>query len=177
MGSPNKTALLPQSARHMCVQRRAIPMLLRLKDLSLRAKIKFLRELPAHYQTPVSATPSASVHEEVATYIISKTLLQWRVRKCVYHKIVKLNSLNSIPDFYPSFFATSYVDPLPDHFSKIDSLSPHVFPMLSRSQVQISMICSQALNACLRITARMPSIQHRKLIKQTSEEDMQTPLG
>lgn len=45
-------------------------MLLRLKDLSLRAKIKFLRELPAHYQTPVSATPSAAVHEEVATFPI-----------------------------------------------------------------------------------------------------------
>lgn len=74
-GPPNKFALLLQSARHMCVQRRAIPMLLRLKDLSLRAKIKFLRELPAHYQTPVSATPSASVHEEVATYMNSRSRL------------------------------------------------------------------------------------------------------
>jgi hypothetical protein len=50
-------------------------MLLRLKDLSLRAKIKFFRELPAHYQTPVSATPSASVHEEVATAMISSSLV------------------------------------------------------------------------------------------------------
>jgi len=79
-GSPNQIALLLQSARHMCVQRRAIPMLLRLKDLSLRAKIKFLRELPAHYQTPVSATPSASVHEEVATYINLRSLLFHRSR-------------------------------------------------------------------------------------------------
>lgn len=53
-------------------------MLLRLKDLSLRAKIKFLRELPAHYQTPVSALPSASVHEEVATYINLRSLLYYR---------------------------------------------------------------------------------------------------
>jgi hypothetical protein len=72
-------------------------MLLRLKDLSLRAKIKFFRELPAHYQTPVSASPSASVHEEVATNMISSSFLQWEIG-FVYHKIVKLNSLNPIPD-------------------------------------------------------------------------------
>ena len=107
-GSPNQIALLLQSARHMCVQRRAIPMLLRLKDLSLRAKIKFLRELPAHYQTPVSATPSASVHEEVATNMISSSFLQWEIG-FVYHKIVKSNPLNHIPDFT---FATSCVDSL-----------------------------------------------------------------
>ena len=46
---PKTNALLVQSARHMCVQRRAIPMLGRLKDYLLRAKIMFSRELPAHH--------------------------------------------------------------------------------------------------------------------------------
>lgn len=72
----------------MCVQRRAIPMLLRLKDLSLRAKIKFFRELPAHYQTPMSATLSASVHEEVATNMTSSSSLQRKIG-FVCHKIIK----------------------------------------------------------------------------------------
>jgi hypothetical protein len=47
----------------MCVQRRAISMLGRLKDYLLRAKIMFSRELPILPNT-VSVLPSASVHEE-----------------------------------------------------------------------------------------------------------------
>ena len=67
--SPKTNALLVQSARHMCVQRRAIPMLGRLKDYLLRAKIMFSRELPAHhfyrcrFFSPRRCFKSGDIHE------------------------------------------------------------------------------------------------------------------
>lgn len=64
--SPPKTLLPQQRKAYVCTA----PSHLHARQtegLSLRAKIESFRGLPAHYQTPVSVTTSASVHEEVAT--------------------------------------------------------------------------------------------------------------
>lgn len=65
------------------------------EGLSLRAKIEFLRELPAHYQTPALIFLSASVHEEVATSNPEGCALFTAI-VCFIHNAINQNSLNHI---------------------------------------------------------------------------------
>lgn len=65
------------------------------EGLSLRAKIEFLRELPAHYQTPALIFLSASVHEEVATFYCDGCTFLTKI-VCLIHNAINQNSLNHV---------------------------------------------------------------------------------